>query len=238
MGSLAKGGFTQSYTYFTWRVSKQEIIDYVNELVYGPSRNYFRPNFWPNTPDILPYHLQHQGENSFLIRYALAATLSASYGMYGPSYEFYENVPVEAKEEYLNSEKYEIRYYDWKKTNRMTDIISMMNRFRKENMALQSTWNTMFLPLENPNLIAYLKATDDLSNIILAVVNLDPHSGQAGYVRVPREFLHLGDAINLKLRDLMTDEDYTWTQEWNFVYLDPHKMPFHLFRIEIHASNM
>jgi starch synthase (maltosyl-transferring) len=238
MASLAKGGFTQSYTYFTWRVSKQEIIDYVNELVNGPSRNYFRPNFWPNTPDILPYHLQHQGENSFLIRYALAATLSASYGMYGPAFEFCENIPVESKEEYLNSEKYEIRQYDWKKTNRMTDIISMVNRFRKENKALQSTWNTMFLPLENPNIIAYLKATDDFSNIILTAVNLDPYSGQTGYVRVPREFLRLGDTINLKLKDLMTEEQYTWTQEWNYVYLDPNKMPFHLFLVEIHESNM
>jgi starch synthase (maltosyl-transferring) len=238
MASLAKGGFTQSYTYFTWRVSKQEIIDYINELVHGPSRNYFRPNFWPNTPDILPYHLQHQGENSFIIRYVLAATLSASYGMYGPAYEFYENAPVESKEEYLNSEKYEIRHYDWKKTNRMTDIISMMNRFRKENKALQSTWNTVFLPLENSNLLAFVKATDDFSNIILTVVNLDPHAGQTGYVRIPRELLRLGDTINLKLKDLMTDEQYTWTQEWNFVYLDPHKMPFHLFLVEIHESNM
>lgn len=238
MASLAKAGFTQSYTYFTWRVSKQEIIDYVNELVHGPSRKYFRPNFWPNTPDILPWHLQHQGENMFIIRYALAATLSASYGMYGPAYEFGENMPVEGKEEYLDSEKYEIRHYDWKKTNRMTDIISMVNRFRRENKALQSTWNTMFLPLENPALIAYIKSTDDLSNIILVVVNLDQHTGQNGYVRVPRELLRLGENINLKLKDLMTDEHYTWTQEWNFVYLDPHKMPFHLFQVEIHDSNM
>jgi starch synthase (maltosyl-transferring) len=238
MAALAKGGFTQSYTYFTWRVSKQEIIDYVNELVYGPSRNYFRPNFWPNTPDILAWHLQHQGENIFIIRYALAATLSASYGMYGPAYEFCSNAPVEGKEEYYDSEKYEIKHYDWKRTNRMTDIISMVNRFRKENPALQTTWNTMFLPLENSNLIAYLKATDDLSNIIMVVVNLDQHAGQSGYVRVPREFLKLGSHINLKLRDLMTDENYTWTQEWNFVYLDPHKMPFHIFHVEIHDSNM
>ncbi|HEV8513465.1 MAG TPA: alpha-1,4-glucan--maltose-1-phosphate maltosyltransferase, partial [Cyclobacteriaceae bacterium] len=111
MASLAKVGFTQSYTYFTWRVGKQEIIDYMNELVNGPSRNYFRPNFWPNTPDILPYHLQNQGENSFIFRYALAATLSSNFGVYGPSYEFYENTPIEGKEEYINSEKYEVRHY-------------------------------------------------------------------------------------------------------------------------------
>ncbi|MEI9921380.1 MAG: alpha-1,4-glucan--maltose-1-phosphate maltosyltransferase [Bacteroidota bacterium] len=238
MASLGKIGFNQSYTYFTWRVSKQEIIEYVNELVYTASRNYFRPNFWPNTPDILPYHLQHQGENIFIIRYALAATLSSNYGMYGPAYEFYDNVPMEGKEEYYNSEKYEVKWHDWKATNRMTDIISMVNRFRKENKALQTTWNTVFCNIENGQLLAYVKATDDLSNIILVVINLDQHSQQSGYVQVPKSVLKLDDKINLKLRDLMTDEHYMWTQEWNFVSLNPHKMPFHLFQVTIHYSNM
>jgi starch synthase (maltosyl-transferring) len=238
MASLAKVGFTQGYTYFTWRVSKQEIIEYMNELVYGPSRNYFRPNFWPNTPDILPYHLQHAGENSFIMRYAMAATLSSNFGVYGPSYEFYENTPVEGKEEYWNSEKYEVRHYDWKRTNRMTDIMAMLNRIRKENAALQSTWNIQFCPIENNQLIAYLKATDDLSNIILCVVNLDVNGKQSGFVQLPKDRLKLGDKINVKLHDLMTDEYYTWTQEWNFVELNPFKMPFHLFKVQIHESNM
>ncbi len=238
MASLGKIGFNQSYTYFTWRTSKQEIMDYVNELLYTASRNYFRPNFWPNTPDILPWQLQHQGENIFIIRYALAATLSSNYGMYGPAYEFYDNVPMEGKEEYFNSEKYEIKVHDWKKTNRMTDIITMVNRFRKENSALQTTWNTVFCHLENSQLIAYVKATDDLSNIVLVVVTLDPHAVQTGYVQVPKHALKLGEKINLKLKDLMTDEQYTWTQEWNFVSLNPHKMPFHLFQVSIHDSNM
>ncbi len=238
MASLAKVGFTQSYTYFTWRNTKQEIIDYVNELVNSPSRNYFRPNFWPNTPDILPYHLQHQGENIFIIRFALAATLSSNYGMYGPAYEFYENVPIEGKEEYFNSEKYEIKNYDWKRTNRMTDIIAMVNRFRKENEALQTTWNTVFCPVENNQLLAFVKVTPDLSNCILAVVTLDAHHPQAGYVGLPKELLKLGDKVNVKLHDLMTDEHYTWTQEWNYVNLNPHKMPFHLFRLSIQESNM
>lgn len=238
MASLGKIGFNQSYTYFTWRVTKQEIIDYVNELVYTQSRNYFRPNFWPNTPDILPWHLQHQGENIFIIRYALAATLSSNYGMYGPAYEFYDNQPMEGREEYYNSEKYEVKLHDWKKTNRMTDIIAMVNRFRKENKALQTTWNTVFCSIDNGQLLGYLKATDDLSNIILVVVNLDQHAQQSGYVQIPKDKLKLGDKINLKLKDLMTDEHYMWTQEWNFVSLNPHKMPFHLFKIEIHDSNM
>ncbi len=238
MASLAKVGFTQSYTYFTWRVSKQELVEYMNELIHGPSRNYFRPNFWPNTPDILPYHLQNQGENSFILRYALAATLSSNYGVYGPSYEFLENTPIEGKEEYYNSEKYEVRHYDWKRTNRMTDIMSLLNQVRHQNEALHSTWNLQFCPIENPQLIAYLKTTDDLSNIILVIVNLDPNGKQSGYVQLPKDKLKLSDKINVKLHDLITDEHYTWTQEWNFVELNPFKMPFHLFKLEIHESNM
>jgi starch synthase (maltosyl-transferring) len=238
MASLAKIGFQQGYTYFTWRVTKQEITDYMKELVYGPSRNYFRPNFWPNTPDILPYHLQNQGENSFILRFALASTLSSSYGMYGPSYEFLENTPFENKEEYFNSEKYELRHYDWKKTNRMTDIISLVNKARKENAALQSTWNVQFCFIENDNLISYLKATDDLASIILVVVTLDPFVSQQGFIQLPKERLKLSDKINVKLTDLITEEKYTWTQEWNYVELNPYKLPFHIFKLEVHESNM
>ncbi|MDQ2657040.1 MAG: alpha-1,4-glucan--maltose-1-phosphate maltosyltransferase [Bacteroidota bacterium] len=238
MASLAKVGFTQSYTYFTWRVTKEEIIEYMNELVHGSSRYYFRPNFWPNTPDILPFHLQHQGENIFIIRLAMAATLSSSYGIYGPVYEFYDNEPVLGREEYLNSEKYEIRKHDWKKTNRMTDIITIINRARKNHPALQSTWNLQFCTIQERNLLAYVKATEDLSDIFLVVVNLDPNQRHSGFVQLPKDQLRIGDRINVKLHDLMTDEHYTWTQEWNYVELDPYKMPFHLFKLEVHESNM
>jgi starch synthase (maltosyl-transferring) len=238
MASLGKSGFTQSYTYFTWRVSKEEIVSYMSELVYGPSRNYFRPNFWPNTPDILPYHLQHQEENIFILRFALAATLSSNYGLYGPPYEFYENVPVQGKEEYFDSEKYEIKKYDWKRTNRMTDIISMVNKARKEHKALQSTWNIHFCEIGDANLLAYIKVTDDLSDIILVIVNLDPHNSHSGYVQLPKALLNLSEKINIKLHDVMTDEHYTWTQEWNYVELNPFKLPFHLFSVSIQESNM
>lgn len=238
MASLAKVGFTQSYTYFTWRVTRTELTEYVNELVNGPMRNYFRPNFWPNTPDILPYHLQHQGENMFIIRLFLAATLSSNYGIYGPPFEFCENTPVEGKEEYLYSEKYEVKKYEWKRTNRMTDIITILNKARKEHAALQSTWNIRFLNIENSNLIAYFKATDDLSSIFLAVVNLDPHVKHAGYVQLPLGALKVQWPLNIKLHDLITDEHYTWTQEWNYVELDPYVIPFHLFKLEIHESNL
>ncbi len=238
MASLAKAGFTQSYTYFTWRVTKDELVTYMNELVSGPSRYYFRPNFWPNTPDILPFHLQDQGENIFIIRLALAATLSSSYGIYGPAYEFCDNQPMPGREEYYNSEKYEIKKYDWKKVNRMTDIITVLNRARKDHPALQSTWNIRFCSVNEPNLLAYLKATDDLSDIILVVVNLDQHQKHSGFVQLPKDHLRLGEHINVKLHDLMTDEHYMWTQEWNYVELDPNKMPFHLFRLNVHESNM
>jgi starch synthase (maltosyl-transferring) len=236
MASLAKIGFTQSYTYFTWRVSKQELIEYMNELVFGASRNYFRPNFWPNTPDILPYHLQYQDENIFIIRLALAATLSSNYGIYGPAYEWHDNIPMQGKEEYFNSEKYEVKLHDWKKTNRMTDIITIINAARKNNAALQSTWNVQFCTIENPNLLAYLKATDDLSSILLMVVNLDPHSRQSGYVQLPLAKLMIKGGVNVKASDLVTDEQYTWTQEWNYVELDPYKMPFHMFKLQVHES--
>jgi len=238
MASLGKSGFTQSYTYFTWRVSKEELTGYMNELVNGPSRNYFRPNFWPNTPDILPYHLQYQGENIFIQRFALAATLSSSYGIYGPPYEFYHNIPVEGREEYMDSEKFEIKKHDWKRTNRMTDIISIINKARKQHQALQSTWNIHFCEIGDSNLIAYIKVTDDLSDIVLTIVNLDPNNKHSGYIQLPKALLKLGDKINVKLHDIMTGENYTWTQEWNYVELNPYKIPFHLFTLAIHESNM
>jgi starch synthase (maltosyl-transferring) len=238
MSSLAKSGFTQSYTYFTWRVNKAELTSYMNELVNGPSRNYFRPNFWPNTPDILPYHLQHQGENIFILRFALAATLSSNYGMYGAAYEFYHNVPIEGKEEYHDSEKFEVKKYDWKRTNRMTDIISIVNKARKDHPALQSTWNIQFCEIGDADLIAYVKATENLSDIILTIVNLDPNNKHSGYVQLPKSLLKLGNKINVKLHDLMTGENFTWTQEWNYVELNPYKIPFHLFVLTVHESNM
>lgn len=238
MAALAKVGFTQSYTYFTWRVTKYELTEYMNELVHSESRDYFRPNFWPNTPDILPYHLQQHGENAFIARFALAATLSSNYGIYGPVYEFMENTPVEAKEEYFSSEKYEIKHHDWKRSNRLTDIIVLVNKARKEHPALQSTWNMQFCEVQNDQLIAYLKATDDLSSIVLVVVNLDPYSRQSGYLQMPLERLKIEVKPNFKLWDLVTDDHFTWTDEWNYIELDPYQLPFHLFKVEIKESQL
>lgn len=238
MASLAKVGYTQGYTYFTWRVTKTEIIAYMTELVEGNLRNYFRPNFWPNTPDILPYHLQYANENMFIARYALAATLSSNYGMYGPVYEHYENVPVKNKEEYLNSEKYEIKHFNWAVKNRLTEVIKLVNKARKENEALQSTWNITFCSIENDNLIAYLKTTADVSNIMLIVVNLDPNNRQSGFVNIAKDKLAIRGDIHLLLNDVITGNQYEWTEEWNYVELDPYVMPFHLFQVEVKESNV
>ncbi|HEY0770107.1 MAG TPA: alpha-1,4-glucan--maltose-1-phosphate maltosyltransferase, partial [Sphingobacteriaceae bacterium] len=131
-----------------------------------------------------------------------------------------------------------VKKHDWKKTNRLTDIFTILNRARREHAALQSTWNIQFCAIEDPNLIAFLKATPDLSSIVLVVVNLDQHNRHSGYVQIPKERLKINGRVNLKLHDLMTDEHYTWTQDWNYVEIDPYKMPFHLFKLEVHESNM
>lgn len=233
MASLAKVGFTQSYTYYTWRNSKEELLEYMDELVNSNSRNYFRPNFWPNTPDILPYILQREGENAFISRYAMAATLSSNFGVYGPVYEFYINEPVNNKEEYWNSEKYEVQHHNWRKANRMTDIMTAINKARNENEALQSTWNIQFCDIYNENIIAYLKKTPDLSNIIIGVVNIDSYNRQSGYLRLPLDELEITGEIDIHLKDLVTGDRYYWNQEWNYVELDPYAIPFHLFKVDI-----
>jgi starch synthase (maltosyl-transferring) len=236
MAALAKGGFTQSYTYFTWRNSKNEIMEYMHELVNGTSRNYFRPNFWPNTPDINPYYLQSNGENGFIIRVALAATLSSNYGLYGPIYEFCEAAAMPGKEEYYNSEKYEIRQHDWNRVTRLTDIISLLNKARHEHEALQSTWNISFCNTNHADLLAFVKTTDDLSSIIMVIINLDAHKKHASFVELPKSRLNINNNVNVKLQDLITGDNYTWTQDWNYIELDPFRLPFHLFKLEIHES--
>ncbi len=238
MASLAKVGFTQGYTYFTWRVTKQEIMQYMHDLVKTESRDYFRPNFWPTTPDILPYHLHYQGENMFIIRLALASTLSSNYGIYGPAYELLDNTPWNGREEFNDSEKYEVKQYDWKKTNRITDLITILNKTRKKNAALQSTWNIQFLALENPALLAFYKEADDKSNRVLVIINLDQHNKQSGYVQLPANVVNHSGGVNVKLNHVVTNEIYTWTQEWNYVELNPHVLPFHLFEVTLQESNL
>lgn len=234
MAQLAKGGFTQSYSYFTWRTTKVELEEYMNELTQTESREYFRPNFWPNTPDILAYELMGANTNAFVKRFILAATLSSNYGMYGPAYEFMENTGSDSgKEEYLNSEKYEIRHYDWEHRNRLTEVITKVNQIRKTHPALQSTWNLNFTRTDNDQISSYIKLTPDHGDIIWCVVNFDAHHVQSGYIEVPKKLLNIDGNIKIKVTDLLTGEVYHWFNDWNFVELDPEKFPAHIFKVEI-----
>jgi starch synthase (maltosyl-transferring) len=230
MHELAKVGFTQSYTYFTWRNFKHELVEYMNELSKGPGKEYFRPNFWPNTPDINPYPLQGGNETIHMIRFFLAATLSSNYGMYGPVYEYMVHAAMPGKEEYLDSEKYEFKHWDWEVKNKMTYLITNINRIRRENPAFQFTDNIHICNVENDKLLVFYKETEDKSNQILCAVNLDPYSRQSGWVKTPLDLIGVREGQPMVMQDLLTGNSYTWAQEWNFVELDP-GFPFHLFKI-------
>jgi starch synthase (maltosyl-transferring) len=231
MQQLAKQGFSQSYTYFTWRVHKQEIIDYMIELTQSDMKEYYRPNFWPNTPDINPYHLQNAGEAMHMIRYALAATLSGNLGIYGPVFEQMVSQPYPGKEEYFHSEKYEIRDWDWKLENKLTHIIGKLNTLRKEHRALQQTNNIYFCGLENDQLMAFYKWDRLRQDELLIVVSLDAQNTHQGYVRIPWEAMELSGPAPIQVYDYMTQTDYRWEDEWNFVELTP-SLPFHIFQIK------
>jgi starch synthase (maltosyl-transferring) len=233
MERLAKIGFTQSYTYYTWRNTAYEIKQYMTELTKTDMREYFRPNFWPNTPDILPYSLQQGGEPAFVSRLIMAATLSSNYGLYGPVYEFGINAPMAAgKEEYLDSEKYEIKLWDWNAETKIKDVMIRINRIRRENAALQTTWNIEFGDTDNEQLLCYAKMDDAKTNRLLMVVNLDPFHMQSGYIKVPLYYFGMNPGSSYVVHDLITGARYNWHHEWNYVELHPALMPAHVFRIE------
>ena len=232
MYRLAKLGFSQSYTYFTWRNTKQELTDYFTELTQAEVREYFRPNLWPNTPDILSESLQVGGRPAFMVRLILAATLGASYGIYGPAFELCENTPVRAgSEEYLNSEKYEIKHRDLQAAWSLKDLISRINRIRKENAALQTNHNLRFHNTDNPMLICYSKTTDDLSNVIVVIVNLDSFHRQTGWVNLDLTVLGLEADHEFQVHDLLGDGRYSWRGSRNYVELTPETLPAHILRV-------
>jgi starch synthase (maltosyl-transferring) len=232
MYRLAKVGFSQSYTYFAWRNSKQELTDYFNELTRTEVREYFRPNLWPNTPDILPEFLQIGGRPAFMIRLILAATLGASYGIYGPAFELCENAPYQSgSEEYLNSEKYELKHRDLNSAWSLKDFIARINRIRKQNPALQSNRNLRFHDTDNPSLICYSKATEDLSNIIIVVVNLDSFHAQTGWIDLDLNSLGLDAAHAFQVHDLLGEGRYLWQGARNYVELLPESLPAHILRV-------
>ncbi|MEL6303387.1 MAG: alpha-1,4-glucan--maltose-1-phosphate maltosyltransferase [Bacteroidota bacterium] len=230
MQQLAKQGFSQSYTYFTWRVSKHELMEYVVELTTSEMKEYFRPNFWPNTPDINPYHLQGANESMHCIRYALAATLSSNIGIYGPVFEQMVSEPLPSKEEYKDCEKYEIRHWDWGLQNHLTYLITLINGIRKDRPALQQTNNIRFCAIENDQILAFHKWNHDKTDQVLVVISLDSHHMQQGMLQFPWDGIGETNGNGVLLKDGITQNEYRWHDEWNFVELHP-KTPLHIFEI-------
>ncbi|MBI5210610.1 MAG: alpha-1,4-glucan--maltose-1-phosphate maltosyltransferase [Elusimicrobia bacterium] len=229
MHALAKAGFTQSYTYFTWRHTKRELTDYALELADGPGRDYFRPNFFANTPDILPPILQTGGPPAFRLRLVLAATLSPSYGIYS-GFELCENAALPGREEYLDSEKYEIKPRDWDRPGNIKDLVAAVNRIRRENPALRELSNVRFLPADNENILFFSKSAADGSNTLLIAVNLDPSRPQACTVAVPADLPGLPRG-SFAVKDLLDGQVYRWGER-NYVRLDPAVRPAHILRVE------
>jgi len=232
MYRLAKLGFTQSYTYFAWRNHKAELTDYLLELTRSDVREFFRPNFWPNTPDILTEYLQSGERGAFITRLVLAATLSSNYGIYGPAFELMEHIPVAVgKEEYLDSEKYEVKSWPLDRRDSLKPLIARVNQARRQNPALQRTHNLDFHDVDNPQLIAYSKNSPDHSNLIVCVANLDPRWTQSGWLRLPLESFGLDPARPYTMHDLLSGEQYSWFGPVNYVELNPGKINAHLFRV-------
>jgi starch synthase (maltosyl-transferring) len=230
MKALAKAGFNQSYTYFTWRNSKQELTEYFTELTQTDMREYFRGNLFTNTPDILPFVLQDGGRPAFMIRVALAATLSSLYGIYS-GFELCENQALPGREEYLDSEKYQFKERDWDAPGNIKDWIARLNKIRRENRALQFYDNLQFHHADNDAILFYAKMTASRDNIILVVVNLDPHRKQSSYVDVPIDQFGPMEADIYQVHDLISGTRYTWRGRRNYVELDPEIQPAHIFRI-------
>ena len=211
MYRLAELGFTQSYTYFAWKNTKTEITELFTEMTQTPVREFFRANLWPNTPDILHQYLQTGGPPAFMNRLILAGTFGANYGIYGPAYELCENRPlVQGSEEYLDSEKYQIRVWDIDRPDSLKQLIAQVNKIRKENLALQSDWSLRFHRIDNDQLIAYSKSSDDGSNIILIVVNLDPALYTIRLDLCSARQFRIDPQQPFEVHDLLADARYTW----------------------------
>ena len=233
MYRLAKLGFTQSYTYFTWRNVKWELTQYFTELTRTEVREFFRPNLWPNTPDILSDYLRDGGRPAFMTRLVLAATLGSNYGIYGPAFELCGNRRKDKEsEEYLNSEKYELKHWGIDNPKSLKDFITRVNRIRRENPALQSDLNLRFHPVDNEQLICYSKRTEDFSNLILVVVNLDYKYKQSGWVDLALDELGLKSNQPYEVNDLLAGATYQWQGTRNYVELDPKKIQAHIFQVK------
>ncbi len=233
MRRLAKIGFTQSYTYFAWRTEGWELIEYLTELTQSEMVEYYRPSLWPNTPDILTAYLVDAGRPAFVARLVLAATLGSLYGIYGPAFELMEREPREpGSEEYLDSEKYQIRIWDRSDASSLVPLVTRINEIRRGNPALHGIRSLRFSGTTNDRIICYHKRTEDRSNVILVFVNLDPVNRHSCITDLWMQELGLEEDEPFVVHDLLTGERYPWIGRRNFVELDPTKMPAHVFRVE------
>lgn len=238
MKLLAKLGFTQSYTYFAWKNTKYELIDFLNEFVLSDVSEYYRGNFFTNTPDILHEYLQQGGRPAFKIRLVLAATLSSAYGIYN-AFELCENrAKAPGSEEYADSEKYQYKVWDWNRPGNIKEYIEKINRIRRENPALQETRNLHLFRSDSEHILFYGKWNRDRSNVIFVAVNLDPKSVHESTVYVPLAELGINPQVPYTVRDLITGSEYHWHGESNYVKLDPNSEPAHIFRVEITESTI
>jgi starch synthase (maltosyl-transferring) len=236
MYGLAKRGFSQSYTYFSWRNTKEELTDYMTELTTQPVRDFFRPNLWPNTPDILPEPLQKGGRAAFIERAVLAATLGASYGIYGPAFELMDHEPVrEGAEEYLDSEKYQLRQWDRKREDSLMPLLGKLNWARRMHPALQQNETLHFHEIENPKLLCYSKQSGD--DVILVIVALDAQAALGGWTNLNMQTLGLRQNERYEAYDLLRGEGYIWNGPHNYVLLDPAAMPAHVLHLRRIAEN-
>jgi starch synthase (maltosyl-transferring) len=236
MKYLAKVGFTQSYTYFTWRNSRDELVEYFTELTAAPVREYLRPNLFANTPDILHAYLQRGGRPAFQVRLVLAATLGASYGIYS-GFELAENVPLHnGSEEYLDSEKYQIRVRDYQRADSLAELIGRINTIRRTHPALQHDWGLAFHRTDNGALVAYSKRSPDTRDLIFVVVNLDPANMQHGFVQLPLVDWGITPHATVEVADLLSGERYFWRGEWNYVRLDPQDRVAHILQVQLSTS--
>jgi starch synthase (maltosyl-transferring) len=229
MHHLAKLGFDMSYTYFTWRTHAKELREYGTELTQGPAKDYMKGIFFPTTPDILPWHLQNAPREMFQIRFALAATLSSTYGIYN-SYELCEGRPYPGKEEFVDSEKYQYKVWDWNRPGHIKDFIKRINQMRQAHPCLQLYKNLRFHDCDNDQILVYSKALED--DIIVFAVNLDPHHTQGGFVQLDLKALGLENEHIFGVHDLMTGENYVWTGPRNFVELTPQRSVLHALKVE------
>ena len=235
MRYLAKSGFSQSYTYFTWRNTKAELTDYFTELTQTDVREYMRPNLFANTPDILHEYLQHGGRPAFQARFVLAATLGATYGIYS-GYELAENEPVKpGSEEYLDSEKYQIRVRDFDDPRSLAELIGRVNAIRRSHPSLQRDWGLRFHNTDNSQLLAYSKRSEDGADLVFVVVNLDPKHMQHGFVQLPLAQWGLSAESTIEVQDLLSEERYFWRGEWNYVRLDPSLRVAHIMTVKLPA---